>query len=67
MLRISYELSSAIEYRERNRLFGNIDNAIPRLSASEIINHEMEIAFTSEMVANIFNRDDIFFKEFDSE
>lgn len=54
-LRISYELDSALVYRQKNRIFGNIDNRIRPLSASEIVIYELERYIPK--VENLFDRD----------
>lgn len=61
MLRISYELDSAYRYRQRTRMFGNIDTDLRPLDNSEIMTHEFEKVMST--VENLFERDDLFYRE----
>jgi hypothetical protein len=63
-LRISYELSNAIQYRQSHRIFGDIDNTIHPLSAYEIMSYEFDNTFLPK-IKDLFERDDIFFKTWD--
>ncbi len=59
MLRIRYELSSAISYRRKNRIFGDIDNSVAPLAASEILTHEYEKFIPK--IKKIFEADSVFY------
>lgn len=61
MLRISFALDSAIKYRRQTRMFGDIDNNIPVLSATEIISDVMESCFKPETIQSLFERDSSFY------
>lgn len=64
-LRISYQLSEAIRYRRKNRIFGDIDNNIRELSATEIFSHELDLAIPKFQA--LFDRDNTFYRMFNDE
>jgi hypothetical protein len=61
-MRISYELSAAIRYRQKTRIFGDIDNTITTLTAGEILSNEINQVFMSEVIKNLFERESTFYK-----
>lgn len=63
VLRITYELDSAIKYRQRTRMFGDIDNTIPTLTAGEIVEHNLGLFFDTDKIKSLFDRDDVFYKQ----
>jgi hypothetical protein len=54
------DLESILAYRQRTRIFGNIDNNIRRLTTTEIVSLSLDLHFRHR-ISQIFDRDDFFF------